>query len=25
VARFGRDRMVDAYLEVYERVVDAGH
>jgi glycosyltransferase involved in cell wall biosynthesis len=25
VARFGRDRMVDAYLEVYERVVSAGH
>jgi glycosyltransferase involved in cell wall biosynthesis len=24
VARFGRDRMVDAYLEVYERVVSAG-
>jgi hypothetical protein len=25
VARFGRDRMVDAYLEVYERVVSAEH
>ena len=25
VARFGRDRMVDAYVEVYERVVSDGH
>jgi glycosyltransferase involved in cell wall biosynthesis len=24
VARFGRDRMVDAYLEVYQRVVNGG-